>query len=337
LSRKDRDEALKKQMENLASGKYGKSFEDLKDTENKKDEKYKEIVKKSNKEIIPIDINLLFPAPIEWNFFPQISDDKMLEMVFSIMANGLFNPIIVWEKEKNKYMILSGHNRVKAYKIILKEYFKTPGFDVEKYKTIPAIIYGKNEIKEAKAREIIIDTNYIQRGEERRIIPQIIKNRMEIIKERKDVKGRTIWLVAEEMGLSRTKVYEDQLIATRIIPELGEFYFNYKLKKKALLRFAWFDEETQKWIYENFKDDITDENVMKLKKKMDREQIRESFEDKNHIKKTTMYIAIPEYLKNDFKEMVTRWLTEKKIEQKKLSLEKDNLNLENQNLNTKKA
>lgn len=300
---RERQEAIKKQLESLKGGKYGESYRD----------KYDDMIKKTEKPITNIDINLLYPAPESWNFFPEISDDKMLEMMFSIMENGLFNPIIVWEQDDG-YMILSGHNRVNAYKRILLEYKNTPNFNRKEYETIPAIVYRKNEIDELKAKEIIIDTNYIQREEDRRLMPQIVKNRLEIVKNRKDVKGRTIDIVAKELGISATKVYEDQLIANKIIPELSEFYFNNELKKKSILRFAWFDKETQKWIYENYKDKITDDNVIKLKKSMTKEDIKDCFNDTNYVKKVSVAIRVPEFLKEEFREMAIKWITEKELE-----------------------
>lgn len=311
MSKRDRRaEAIERQKANLTTVITKESYRD----------KYDDMIKKTEKPVINVDINALTPAPKEWNFFPEISEEKMLEMMFSILENGLFNPIIVWEIDDNpqnpRYMILSGHNRVRAYKRILREYQDAPRFNKREYETIPAIVYRKNEIDELKAKEIIIDTNYIQRDEDKRLIPQIIKNRLEIVRGRKDVKGRTIDIVAEELGISATKVYEDQLIANRIIPELNEFYFNNELKKKSLLRFAWFDKEIQKWIYRNFKDKIIDDNVMRLKKNMSKEEIRSCFEDTNYVKKVSVSIKVPEFLKDEFKEMAIRWLTENELQHK---------------------
>ena len=308
MSRKDRQKALQKQLENLQGGKYGESYQD----------KYHEIIKKSEKDIINIDINLLSPAPNDWNFFPEISDDKMLEMMFSIQENGLFNPIIVWERH-GRYMILSGHNRVRAYKRIINEYEGAEGFDKKKYETIPAIVYRENEIDEIKAREIIIDTNYIQRDEDKRIMPQIVKNRLEIVKNRKDVKGRTMDIVAKELGISATKVYEDQLIANRIIPELNELYFNGELKKKSLLRFAWFDKETQNWIKDNFMESIDDEKVMRLKKNMPRDEIKKCLTFEDNINRVYVTMRMAEEITDEFKEMANEWIEDKENELKEKS------------------
>ena len=304
MSRADeRRASMEKQIEKLKKGKFRSSESNL----------YEDMVKRTEKPIINVDINSLFPAPEEWNFFPTLSEGKMLEMMFSILENGLFNPIILW-KQDNGYMILSGHNRVKAYKNILEEYKDTPNFDVDKYKTIPSIVYEKDEIDEYKAKEIIIDTNYIQREDTKKLMPQIVKNRLEIVRNRKDTKGRTIDIVAQELGISSTKVYEDQLIANRIISEFNDLYFNEKLKKKALLRFAWFDKETQKWIYENFKDYINSDSVMKIKKNMNKEEIKNCLiESQYEEKEVNVSMKVPESLVEEFREMATKWLLKKNL------------------------
>lgn len=293
---KNNDDLLKQYTDNLKSGSYGKTYADI----------YKDAEEKN---IVYLDINSLHPAPDGWNFFPQISEPKLLEMIFSILENGLFNPIIVWEQEDG-CMILSGHNRVEAYKRIIKKYRDTPNFKKEEYETIPAIVFKKGEIDEEKAREIIIDTNYIQRDEDKRLMPKIIKNRLDIVKNRKDIKGNTIDIVAEELGLSRTKIYEDQLIANKIIPELNDFFFNNIIKKKSLLRFAWFTKEVQEWIYNNFRDDITDNNVMKLKRHMDKDSMEECFKN-NEIKMVNVYVKIPEEFRDEFRKMASEWIEEK--------------------------
>ena len=40
-----------------------------------------------------IALNKLEPAPDEWNFFDELPDDKMLELMNSIKDNGLQHPI----------------------------------------------------------------------------------------------------------------------------------------------------------------------------------------------------------------------------------------------------
>ena len=65
-------------------------------------------------ERIPID--KIVPASREWNFYAPLPDDKMLELIESIRENGLLHPIVVWKRKDAPTMVLSGHNRLEAYK-----------------------------------------------------------------------------------------------------------------------------------------------------------------------------------------------------------------------------
>lgn len=318
MSKTDREKLKEKikaeAIKNLSSGKHGESssagyysiIESYPDAE-------------GSKEIAHIDLELLSGAPDEWNFFPKISHSKLFEMMFSIQENGLFNPIIVWEydfedeKDKDcKYMILSGHNRVDAYNTIIRTYEKNPDFNRSEYEKIPAFIFGKDEINEEKAKEIIIDTNYIQREkDDRRIMPLIVKNRMDIIKNRKDIEGRTVDAVAKDLGISGTKVFEDHQIATKIVPELNELYFTLKLKKKPLLRYAYFSEDIQFWIIDKFGDLINNENSMKLKKGMTKSEIEKCFTEVDEDKERNISFRVPESLEEEFTLMCEAWLKSK--------------------------
>lgn len=304
MSKKDnRDDYIDSQIKSLLSTSNKNVFND----------RYKDIIVSTGKNISHIEIDKLYDAKSEWNFFPEISEDKMIEMIFSILENGLFNPIIVWKQKTDNYMILSGHNRVNAYKRILKEYREVENFKESNYKKIPAIIYSENEIDEKKAKEIIIDTNYIQRNEDRRLLPIIIKNRMKIVGNRKDKKGRTIQIVAEEMGLSKTKVYEDYIIYNKLIEEFQELYYDGRLIKKAVLRLTWFDKKMQKWIYDNFLNKINNEKLMRLKKSYNKDVICRLFNEKEK-QMIKVKVMIPKELETKFQVMVKEWLKAKLIE-----------------------
>ena len=103
-----------------------------------------------------INIGDLHDAPEQWNFYRPLPEDKFCELIYSIVQNGLLHPIVVWEREDG-YMILAGHNRVRAYRA-LKEVAESTQYD-----EIPAIIKARNQIDENKAQEIIIDTNWVSR------------------------------------------------------------------------------------------------------------------------------------------------------------------------------
>ena len=85
-----------------------------------------------------VNIDDLYSAPDDWNFYDRLPAGKMQELIESIISIGLQEPVIVWKKDDSgKYMILSGHNRVHAYKILCENQ------DSEKYSKIHAVIKDK--------------------------------------------------------------------------------------------------------------------------------------------------------------------------------------------------
>lgn len=234
----------------------------------------------NNKTIEHISLDRLVNAPPEYNIFSTFKTNpaKLLEMKFSIRSNGLFNPIIVWkEKQGNNYMILSGHTRYKLYKELYQEAKAYQDGSEKKYATIPAIVYGAYEIDELKAKEIIIDTNYIQRDLDKRYIPFIVSHRVEIVKQQKDRQGKTLDIVAEELNMGRTAVYENLVLATRVIDSLASYYYEGLLRKKNVIRFSFYDEITQYKIYETCKSHFTNAKVCKLKPGMSFKEIYKLF------------------------------------------------------------
>ena len=104
-------------------------------------------------EEVPLD--KLSPAPAAWNFYAPLPDDKLLELIESIRTSELLHPIVVWKQPDGDLMILSGHNRVRAYTALLEK----TGED--KYHRIPATVL--TDISADEAHEIVVDSNYVQR------------------------------------------------------------------------------------------------------------------------------------------------------------------------------
>jgi ParB family chromosome partitioning protein len=224
-------------------------------------------------------------------------------MMFSIMENGLFNPIIIWERDSGSYMILSGHNRVNAFKRIREEY------QDDEFNKIPSIIYKKDEIDEKKAQEIIIDTNYIQREEDLSILPLIVKHRKEYIEKQKDRKGNTLMMVAQELNIGRTRAFKLGKIATDIIPELAELYYNKVLTQDNALKFSWYNKGVQKKIYDKYGDKINNETVNALKKDMSEAEIRQVFNRGKGEKISNILFKVPEDEAEDLREFVMEYLS----------------------------
>ena len=274
----------------------------------------KEYIKKSKKEDETLPIDVLDPAPPEWNFFPALEHSKFLQLKMSIMNNGILAPILVWERDNGRYMILSGHNRVRANREILEEYDESER--KRDYKNIPVIIYGRDEIDEYKAKEIIIDTNYIQRGQ---FAPQlrvlIVKHRMDLMKSQVDEKGRRIDQIEQDLGIKKSAIYEDLQIGEKIIPEIQELYYDRRINRKAVLKFVHFMEDVQKNLFDKYGDVMTSANVSKLKKSMRMDdEFEEVFHPKKKVPMKSLKIEIPEERYEEFmqlyKELADKWENE---------------------------
>lgn len=288
------------------------AYEDLKKEEAKASSDMKEYLKSTKKEYTTLSISVLDEAPREWNFFPKLEPTKFLQLKMSIMNNGILDPIIVWEQENGRYMILSGHNRVRANQEIIAEYADVENLSRD-YEHVPVIIYGKDEIDEYKAKEIIIDTNYIQRGQfepELRVL--IVKNRMDLMKTQTDEKGRRIDQIENDLGIKKSAIYEDLQIGEKIIPELRQLYYDRKINRKAVLKFVHFMEPEQKKLFEKYGDVMTSANVSKLKKSM---RMDDEFEQIFHpevvVQMKSVKLEIPEEYYEEFMQLYKEFAASK--------------------------
>jgi len=148
-----------------------------------------------NESVVSVEVDKLKDAPKNWNFYSKLDDDKFLELVDSINNNSLLHPIVVWQQDED-YMILSGHNRVRAYR---KLYEITKD---EQYLKIPAIIKKHDEITEDIAKEIIIDTNWIQRQLSTYEKTQSILQKYVKIKQSKNKGTKTRDVIASHLGIT---------------------------------------------------------------------------------------------------------------------------------------
>ena len=59
-----------------------------------------------SKMAVCIELNDLYSAPSEWNFFKQLDDNQTYEMVESVEKEGLLNPILVWKVPRESISLL---------------------------------------------------------------------------------------------------------------------------------------------------------------------------------------------------------------------------------------
>ena len=162
-------------------------------------------------EVRMISRDKLVNAPDDWNFFHPLSDERLGELVLSIERYGIQHNLVVQEDDDGKFIILSGHQRVRACDILFEK------DSDEKYQKFPCRIYKKGELKEEDARRIVIFTNTAQRGDlslEDRVRSVEELTKLEKVKafygSGEDVKKK----VSEILGVSRSAVFRLQNLSS---------------------------------------------------------------------------------------------------------------------------
>ena len=271
-----------------------------------------------------IPIKYLYEAPTNWNFYNQLDENKKVELMESIDENGLMSPIIVWEINKEKvkhlyddsdviydmsgfvYMVLAGHNRVDAY---MKLHRIT---NDNKYLSIPSIVFLEGDLDEYSAKEIIVDTNYVQRILSTKERVRSVLYKYSEIENKKEKKGRVKDLVAEELGLSPTMVFNYKKLG-EIIEPLQDMVYDNSLNLTSILKIADKTQDTQQWMYDTYKGVLTSKLLNKVKPYMKRNEIEKLFEKElaPKIKTKKISVEIPEEFEDEFKEMAYQWVYNK--------------------------
>ena len=201
-----------------------------------------------NESVVSVEVDKLKDAPNNWNFYSKLDDDKFLELVDSINNNSLLHPIVVWQQNQD-YMILSGHNRVRAYR---KLYEITKD---EQYLKIPAIIKKHDEITEDIAKEIIIDTNWIQRQLSTYEKTQSILQKYVKIKQSKNKGTKTRDVIASHLGITGRMV-QNYISLNNLNPAFFEMLDDSKINIKQAIVIAKFEDYIQEEILKH-KDSIS--------------------------------------------------------------------------------
>ncbi len=191
----------------------------------------------------------------------------MQELIESIISIGLQEPVIVWKKDDSgKYMILSGHNRVHAYKILCENQ------DSEKYSKIHAVIKDKN-LSEEEAKEIIVDTNWVQR--QLTTIQKARSINFKYRKLKKDSLEKKLKFDINSVIADEYQITSRQLISYKSLGNLTETaqnaVDNAKLSIKAGVAISKLMPEDQDYIINNFDISILNKNYSKIKSACDSE------------------------------------------------------------------
>lgn len=265
----------------------------------------------NNSNLSYLNLDDLVKAPDDWNFYGQLNAAKMIELIESIKEIGLQNAIVVWERPNNKYMILSGHNRVAAYKILRNKE------DFEKYSKIPAIVKKNNEITDVIAEQIIIDTNWVQRElSPMQKSKSIMRKYINLRKTYSNRNGNLNKVIAEEYNISERALITYKSL-NKLIIEYQSLIENSKLTIKAGLAISKYSEDIQRYIYNNYECKTVNKKFKNLKKDFNIEQINKILSEESIKKVITITIDKKyeiEFLK-DLKELQNKYVLNYSIEQ----------------------
>ena len=209
----------------------------------------------SHGEFKTIPVIQLESTPDEWNKFTPVSDEKKILMADSIYRNGLQQPIVVREVGDHRYQILAGNTRTEIYHII---------YDLthdEAYESIPAMVYAAGASADAHARELLSDTNYIQRAElSKQDRSFAIHTKLEFMRRHRE--SNALAKVAEEFNIDRTTAfYWDKIF--NLIPEFFDMYDADVIDMGAAARLGGFPQEIQRELLKE-KDMLTSEIIKKI-------------------------------------------------------------------------
>lgn len=239
-----------------------------------------------------VNLDDLVNAPTEWNFYGQLNHTKMMELIESIKEVGLQNAIVVWEVDNKQYMILSGHNRSNAYRILRD----TENY--EKYKKIPAIVKKKDELTQEKAEQIIIDTNWVQRE----LTPiqkskSIIKKYYSLRKTNGSKNGNLNKIIAKEYNISEKSLITYKSLVD-LIPEFQELIESGKLPIKTGMILSKYESIIQEFLYHNYDYKILIKKQSRIQKHLTKEDLIKTLSEEDT--KTEIKIDIKSELKEDF-------------------------------------
>ena len=212
---------------------------------------YSELLGVSGEEsAMEIDIRLI--DSFHAHPFKVLDDERMEELTDSIRKNGVMTPVLLREKERGRYEMISGHRRMHAAKLAGLE-------------TIPAII---RDMTEDEAVISMVDSN-IQREE---LLPSekawAFKMKMDALRRqghRTDLmsdnetsnhnerKLESADLVSASVGISKAQVRR-YIRLTELIPEILELVDKKRMKFTVAVEVSYIDKEIQSWINEYFRD-----------------------------------------------------------------------------------
>ena len=260
-----------------------------------------------NKDLIKhIKLDKLIVSPLEWNFYKPLSIEKQAELVESIQENGLINPIIVWEKEENMYMILAGHNRVNAFKNLFER------TNDDKFSKIPTFVKSKDEITENEARAIIVDTNFVcrQLSTLERAKSILVKYNELGSKKRNEI--NIAEQIAAQFDIDKRQIYRYYQL-NKLIPQFIDRIENGSLSMKAGLKIVKLRTGFQNVLFKEFNDILDNKTIMKMDISATEDEIIKFLKRTGPQKLEKVVVDVPEEYVAEVINLIKDFLLEKSL------------------------
>lgn len=197
-----------------------------------------------------LDLEIIKIRSFKNHPFKVVDDEKMQDLVESILANGILSPVLVRPIGNDIYEMVSGHRRKHAAELLGME-------------RIPAII---REMTDDEAVVKMVDAN-IQREE---LLPsekafaykmkveamrrQGKRNDLTSVQNGQKLEGRVSReIVAKEVGESSQQVRR-YIRLTELIPDLLNYVDQKRLQFTVAVEISYIDQEVQKWLFEYIRD-----------------------------------------------------------------------------------
>ena len=220
-----------------------------------------------------MEIEIKSISPFKGHPFKVIADDKMEELINSVMESGVITPVLLRPAGENQYEMISGHRRMYAA--------RKAGLS-----TVPAIV---RDMTDDEAVIAMVDAN-IQREE---LLPSekafAYKMKLNAMKRqagrpsKNNVRQngtnlRSDQELGEQVGESARSI-QRYIRLTELIPELLDMVDNKKLQFTVAVDISYLDKEMQKWIYEYIKDNgfIKPNQIAVLRKRLEDENVGHNY------------------------------------------------------------
>ena len=282
--------------------------------------------------VVDIPIKELYSAPAKWNEWNRLPEEKLIQLCQSLVEIGQQAPCIVWKIDKakvlslydsgepdaygfvgEKYMILSGHNRAFARKLIGATVEHS---DDEAFQVCPCIAYDEQLSEEfvEKAKQIIDDTNYLSRDKTvKETMRAIVKKYKSFDQGKKRHSQNIAENIAESLNMTKRQVMSYTRLNENLLPCLQQMLFDEKFSMNTAIELCKYPADVQEFLYENHSTIFTNKREMKnfLKSTTSDMTIDEIQQELKPEEKKVTYekitVSVPVDRLEEFNEMFAKW------------------------------